>query len=97
MIKPSSSQSIAEFIFHLYPLCLIDPWACARGGKKPPPRRARVTQNGDVRRAFHDYVAGWGMIVLAAALFFCVLWYLDKLIREEGDADIASLVRQAKV
>jgi hypothetical protein len=49
-----------------------------------------------VRKAVHDF-AGWGMILLAAALFWLLLWYLSKLIRDEQETDIALLVQQSKL
>jgi exosortase/archaeosortase family protein len=42
----------------------------------------------------HD-VSGWAMIPLAAALFWLVLWYLDKLLPEEEVLDMAAVVREA--
>jgi exosortase len=49
-----------------------------------------------VRKLFHDYFAGSGMILLTAGLFWLLLWYLSKLIREEEELDTPLLIRQSK-
>jgi exosortase len=56
----------------------------------------QITDNEALRQMAHDY-AGFGMIVLAAGLFWLVLWYLGKLIREDEAMDMASLVRKARI
>jgi exosortase len=45
------------------------------------------------RRLTHD-LAGWGMILVAAAMFWMLLWYLKRLTCEEEVMDMASLVRE---
>jgi exosortase len=57
----------------------------------------QLTDSVAARKVFHDYVAGWGMILLAAALFWLILWYLSKLLREEEEVDMASLLRKARI
>jgi exosortase len=51
-------------------------------------------QHADSERAqvfFHD-TAGWAMIVLAAALYGLVLWYLSWVVREAEEVDTATVV-----
>ena len=56
----------------------------------------QITESEATRQFAHDY-AGFGMILLAAGLFWLVLWYLSKLIREDEAMDMASLVRKARI
>jgi exosortase len=44
----------------------------------------------------HDW-AGWGMIPLAAAMFWLVLWYLDRLLPEEEVLEMSTVVRRAQL
>jgi len=44
----------------------------------------------------HD-AAGWGMIALAAGLFWLLLWYLKRLVHEEQVLDLMSMVKQCRV
>ena len=48
----------------------------------------------DARLLAHD-AAGWAMIPLAAALFWVLLWYIDRLLPEEEVLDMAALIREA--
>jgi len=40
----------------------------------------------------HDF-AGWAMIPLAAAMFWCVLWYLGRLFQESHVVPLSEIVR----
>jgi exosortase len=51
--------------------------------------------SGETAHKFaHDF-SGWAMIPLAAAMFWCVLWYLGRLIREEEVMEMSTLVRES--
>ena len=54
----------------------------------------QVFTSHDARLLAHD-AAGWAMIPAAAALFWLLLWYLDRLLPEEELFDMAALVREA--
>jgi exosortase len=54
------------------------------------------TTGNEAHHLVHD-AAGWAMIPLAAALFWLVLWYLDKLLPEEEILDMAAVVREANL
>jgi exosortase len=56
----------------------------------------QITQSESIRQWAHDS-AGWGMILFAAVLYWLLLWYLRRLIHEEEDVDMATLVRQAQI
>lgn len=54
-----------------------------------------VYTSGETAHKFaHDF-AGFAMIPLAAAMFWCVLWYLGKVVRVEETVEMATLVRQS--
>lgn len=57
----------------------------------------QLSGSPQLTKVVHDYIAGYGMILLAAGLFWLLLWYLSKLIHEEEVMDVALLVRQAKI
>lgn len=48
------------------------------------------------RQFVHD-AAGWGTIPLAALMFGMLVWYLGKLLIEEDELDMATLVRQTEI
>ncbi len=52
-----------------------------------------VYTSGETAHYFAHEIAGWAMIPLAAAMFWCVLWYLGKVIREEETVAMSALVR----
>jgi exosortase len=54
----------------------------------------QYTTGETAHRFAHDF-AGWAMIPLAAVMFWAVLWYLSKLIREEEVVEMSALVRNA--
>jgi exosortase len=52
--------------------------------------------SGEAAHAFsHDY-AGYAMIVLAAAMFWGVLWYMRQLVREDEVMEMSALVRESR-
>lgn len=55
----------------------------------------QITSSESIRKMAHDS-AGWGMIVLATALFWLVLKYLKLLVREQEIMDVADLMRTHK-
>lgn len=55
----------------------------------------QITDSESIHKLAHDS-AGWGMILIAAAMFWLVLWYLKLLIREETVMDTATLIRSKK-
>lgn len=50
--------------------------------------------SSEAARKFSHDAAGWAMIVLAAALFACVLWYLGKLTSEVEHVDVRAVIRR---
>ena len=54
----------------------------------------QYTSSETAHKFAHDF-AGWAMIPLAAAMFWCVLWYLGRLIREEEVLEMSTLVRES--
>ncbi len=50
--------------------------------------------SGEAARKFSHDVAGWAMILYAAALFALVLWWLGKLVREVEPLEMAAVVRR---
>jgi exosortase len=54
-------------------------------------------QPGPAVRAWIHDGAGWGMLALAAGMFWLLLWYLRRLVREEEVMDMAALVKQCRV
>jgi exosortase len=55
----------------------------------------QVVSGQEAQHQAHDW-AGWAMIPLAAALFWLVLWYLDRLLPEEEVLDMSAVVREAR-
>jgi exosortase len=55
-----------------------------------------ATKSEWFRKLAHDS-AGWGMILFAAAAFWLLLWFIGRVIQEEETADLATLVKQAKI
>lgn len=53
--------------------------------------------SGDWARTFSHDLAGWMMIPLAAAMFFCVLWYLGKLMKEVEVVNMQELLHSKPV
>lgn len=51
----------------------------------------------DAARKFSHDFAGWAMIPLAAVLFWFVLWFLEKLVPEQEQLDLGSLVRRVEI
>ena len=52
--------------------------------------------SGEAAQRFSRDAAGWVMILLAAAMFSGVLWYLTKLTREVESLDMGAVVRRAQ-
>jgi exosortase len=50
--------------------------------------------SGEAARKFSHDAAGWLMIVFAATLFWLVLWYLSKLVRDVELVDVGDVIRQ---
>jgi exosortase/archaeosortase family protein len=49
-----------------------------------------------VRHLVHD-AAGWSTIPVAAAMFGSVVWYLGKVLIEEEEVDVSSVVHQIEI
>lgn len=56
----------------------------------------QVLHGEAARKWIHD-VAGWGMVLVAAAAFSLLLWYLRQLIKEEQVMDMTAVVKQGRV
>jgi exosortase len=56
----------------------------------------QVLQSEASRQTIHDF-AGWGMVLLAAAVFWLLLWYLRRLVKEEHVMDMSAVVKQCRV
>jgi exosortase len=56
----------------------------------------QVLHGEAARQAIHDF-AGWGMVLFAAAVFWLLLWYLRRLVKEEQIMDMSAVVRQCRV
>jgi exosortase len=52
---------------------------------------------GPAARAWIHDGAGWGMILLAAGLFWLLLWYLRRLVKEEEVMDMTAVVKHCRV
>ena len=56
----------------------------------------RITARAEIRQWMHDG-AGWGMVLLAGLLLALLLWYLQRLFKEEAEMDMSAVVRQCHV
>jgi exosortase len=50
--------------------------------------------SGEAAKKFSHDAAGWVMILLAAGLFACVLWYVHNLVREVELVEVGAFVRR---
>ncbi|WP_425616567.1 exosortase/archaeosortase family protein [Anatilimnocola sp. NA78] len=53
--------------------------------------------SGEAAKKFSHDFAGWAMIPLAAAMFWLVLWYLGKVLREQEQLTVSALVRRVEI
>ena len=53
--------------------------------------------SGEAAHKFSHDFAGWAMIPLATAMFWVVLWYLGRVLREQEQFEIGALVRRVEV
>lgn len=53
--------------------------------------------SGEFAKKFSHDFAGWAMIPLAAAMFWLVLWYIGKVLREQELFSVGALVRRVEI